>query len=126
MKAKHRSGMQRFFWLVLLSTVSGCATGEHVGVQLGKPICYHGPDGKRFVARYGGLSDGSLAFVTVTMPDGQALTLPAGLSASGVRYTDGREYVWWEHQGTVRVDIRRDDGTWDEAHWILEPERKID
>lgn len=76
------------------------------------------------MARYGHLSDGSLEFVKVTMPNGRELTLPAAVSASGARYTDEFELVWWEHQGTVSVDVRRDDGTWDDGHWTLHPDVK--
>lgn len=39
--------------------------------------------------------------VTVTLPDGRSVTLPAAQSASGARYSDGTE-TFWEHQGTGR------------------------
>lgn len=65
------------------------------------------------MARYGSLSDGSLHFVKVEMPIGRRYTLPQVVSASGVRYTDERELVWWTHQGTVRVDTRDADGNWE-------------
>ena len=55
------------------------------------------------------------------MPDGRVLTLPEAESADGAKYTDDANLVWWEHQGTVYVDLRRKDGTWDENHWILHP-----
>lgn len=100
----------------------GCITGERLGVNLDEPLFWHNQNGERFVARYGSLSDNSLAFVKITLPDGEEVTLPRALSASGARYTDGRQFVWWEHQGTVRIDIRRDDGTWDENHWELRPD----
>lgn len=64
------------------------------------------------MARYGSLSDGSLHFVKVKMPNGQEYTLPQAVSGSGARYTDDREIVWWTHQGTVRVDVRDSDGKW--------------
>jgi len=38
-----------------------------------------------------------------------------------VRYTDEHTLVWWEHQGTVRLDVRRDDGEWEEGRWELRP-----
>ena len=53
------------------------------------------------MARYGSLADGSLHFVKVEMPDGCVRTLPQAMSASGARYTDDRDLVWWTHQETV-------------------------
>lgn len=79
---------------------------------MGPPIAYKSANGKRFVARYGSLSDGSLHFVKVKMPDGKEYTLPQVVSASGVRYTDERELVWWTHRGSVRVDVRDTKGHW--------------
>lgn len=81
-------------------------------VNLGSPVHYSSETGEPFVARYGSLSDGSLHFVKLKMPDGQGYTLPQIVSGSGVRYTDEREVVWWTHQGTVRVDVRDAEGKW--------------
>ncbi len=39
--------------------------------------------------------------VTVTLPDGLVVTLPAAVSASGARYSNGSE-TFWEHQGSGR------------------------
>lgn len=81
-------------------------------VLIGPPVHYASPNGDRFVAKYGSLSDGSLSFVKLVMPGGREYTLPQAVSASGVRYTDERELVWWTHQDTVRVDIRDAQGNW--------------
>ncbi len=35
--------------------------------------------------------------VEVKLPDGRKVELPRAISASGVRYTDGKE-IFWEHQ----------------------------
>jgi len=75
-------------------------------VNLGPAVYYQNQSGEQFVAKYGSLSDGSLNFVKLTMPDGRKYTLPQVISGSGVGYTDEREVVWWTHQGTVRVDLR--------------------
>jgi len=99
---------------------------QRLGVNLDQPTYWQGPKGERFVARYGSLSDDSLSFVKVTMPDGRQWTLPRAVSASGERYTDEREVVWWLHQGKVRVDVRRDDGEWEEARWTLRPDPQVD
>ncbi|MDA0577931.1 MAG: MliC family protein [Verrucomicrobia bacterium] len=97
-------------------------TSPPLGVTLDPPTYWRSENGERFVARYGALSDGSLSFVKVTMPDGQEAMLPQALSASGARFTDERNVVWWEHQGTVHVDIRRENGEWDENRWELRPD----
>jgi Predicted periplasmic protein len=104
------AGMLAALWL------AGCATGPRqaeLTVRLGPPVHYTGPKGERFVARYGSLSDDSLHFVKLEMPNGLGYTLPQALSGSGVRYTDDQELVWWTHQGTVRVDVRGADGSWE-------------
>ena len=102
---------------ISILTVSLCSCGtsprqKTLTVNIGKPVYYISGQGDRFAARYGSLSDGSLHFVKVTMPDGREYTLPQVISASGVRYTDERELVWWTHQGTVRVDVRDTEGNW--------------
>lgn len=86
--------------------------GMTIGLTVGAPVRYASASGERFEARYCSLTDGSLRFVKVKMPDGKEVTLPQAVSASGVRYTDERELVWWEHQGTVRVDVRDAQGNW--------------
>jgi membrane-bound inhibitor of C-type lysozyme len=100
---------------VLIISLCGCAGSLHgtlLTANIGPAVYYRSDDGERFVARYGSLSDGSLHFVKVKMPDGQEHTLPQVISASGVRYTDEKEIVWWTHKGTVRVDVRDAEGAW--------------
>ena len=116
---------------LFLSLIAGflcsCATSPAKGsltVNLGPPVHYRSESGQQFVARYGSLSDGSLHFVKLTMPDGQEYTLPQVISGSGVRYTDEREIVWWTHQGTVRVDVRDAEGKWTTRYSELKEIRK--
>jgi membrane-bound inhibitor of C-type lysozyme len=103
------------FISILAVCLCGCVASQNkkvLTVEIGPPVYYSSDNGDQFVAKYGSLSDGSLHFVKVKMPDGQEYTLPQVVSASGVRYTDERELVWWTHQGTVRVDVRDADGKW--------------
>lgn len=100
---------------ILTASLCGCVTSCHqtgLTANIGSPVYYRSDNGDYFVAKYGSLSDGSLQFVKVKMPDGQEYTLPQAVSASGVRYTDDRELVWWEHHNTVRVDVRDAEGNW--------------
>ena len=103
--------------LIVILTIGLCGCAANLDktvlkVKMGLPVYYESENGDRFVARYGSLSDGSLYFVKVKMPDGQEYTLPQVISGSGVRYTDERDLVWWTHQGTVRVDMRDEEGKW--------------
>ena len=101
---------------ILTVTLCSCVPSMRptaLTVDIGPPVPYISEQGDRFVAKYGALSDGSLHFVKVKMPDGQEYTLPQVVSASGVRYTDERVLVWWTHQRTIRVDVRDAEGNWD-------------
>jgi len=103
------------FLCLIAGFLWSCATHPHkteLTVNLGPPVHYKSENGEQFVARYGSLSDGSLHFVKLTMPDGEEYTLPQVISGSGVRYTDEREIVWWTHHGTVRLDVRDAEGKW--------------
>jgi membrane-bound inhibitor of C-type lysozyme len=64
------------------------------------------------VARYYTLSDNSLHFVKLLMPDGREYTLPNAVSASGARYTDDRELVWWTKGDSAFVQTRDRNGEW--------------
>ncbi|SMP53295.1 MliC family protein [Desulfonatronum lacustre] len=66
----------------------------------------------RLTASYYVLSDKTLHFVRLDMPDGEMVTLPSALSASGSRYTDEREYVWWVKGREGFLEKRGDDGGW--------------
>jgi membrane-bound inhibitor of C-type lysozyme len=101
------------FGVLVSGFVAICSNAQTpLTVDMGEPVQYQSDTGERFVARYGTLSDGSLYFVKVKMPDGKEYTLPQVVSGSGVRYTDEREIVWWSHHGTVRVDVRDAEGKW--------------
>lgn len=106
--------MNRSAIAFLLAAVGLCGCAHRIAVRMQPPVHFVSQTGQRFEARYGCLSDGSLGFVKVKMPDGRECTLPQALSASGARYTDERTVVWWEHQGTIRVDVRGKDGRWKE------------
>ena len=106
-----------FFMSTLLLFLWACAEKPHksettLTVDIGPAVTYESANGDRFVARYGSLSDGSLHFIKLKMPNGREYTLPQAVSGSGARYTDDRDIVWWEHRGTVRVDVRGAGGEW--------------
>ncbi len=116
-----------FFVALLAGGCSGKAS-THLTVKGGEAVVYEvGVDGtggstgaggaaggsaERITARYYSLSDDSLSFVKVTMPDGKIYTLPNVVSASGARYSDDRELVWWTKGDTAFAEKRGEDGQW--------------
>ena len=103
------------FIIILAISLCACVANPNKAVptvDIGSPVYYESKTGEKFEARYGSLSDGTLHFIKLKMPNGREYTLPQAVSGSGARYTDDREIVWWEHRGTVRVDVRAGDGKW--------------
>ncbi|PTN35028.1 MliC family protein [Desulfonatronum sp. SC1] len=67
---------------------------------------------KRVMARYYVLSDKTLHFVRLELPNMEVITLPNAVSASGSRYTDEREFVWWVKGREGFLEKRGEDGEW--------------
>jgi membrane-bound inhibitor of C-type lysozyme len=100
--------------VVTLSYVTGClyVKQEALTVRGGEPVVYQCENGDPIVARYYSLSDGSLQFVKVLLPDGKEYTLSQAISASGARYTDDRILTWWIKGDSARVEMRDQNGEW--------------
>ena len=81
-------------------------------VSGGEPVLYDCGGGRRITARYYSLSDGSLAFVKLILPDGTLITLPNLGSASGARYSDDMHYVWWTKGEGAFLEERDESGEW--------------
>jgi membrane-bound inhibitor of C-type lysozyme len=99
---------------VLLAVGAGCARMEE-GVLTARPqahVIYRCENGERIVAGYYSLQDRSLDFVKLRLPDGAEITLPRAMSASGVRYTDDREWVWWTKGDSAFAETRTPNGEW--------------
>jgi membrane-bound inhibitor of C-type lysozyme len=99
---------------ILLVVTAGCMgiKQETLTVRPLERVTYRCEQGERITARYFSLSDNSLGFVKVLLPDGQEVTLPQALSASGVRYTDEREWVWWTKGDAAFAETRTPSGEW--------------
>jgi len=82
----------------------------------GEPMIYLCDNGDRIVVRYYTLSDESLRFVKVLFPDGTEYTLPQVLSASGARYTDDIELLWWVKGDDAYVEKRNEAGEWKQLY----------
>ncbi|MCK9274074.1 MAG: MliC family protein [Syntrophales bacterium] len=100
--------------ILMILSVTDCTCPRKRGLEVsgGDPVIYRCEKGGRIVARYYSLSDKSLDFVKVTMPDGRQYTLPQVVSGSGVRYTDERVLVWWTKGNFASVQMRDTQGKW--------------
>lgn len=97
----------------LLLGFSGCLVGQSdLQVKGGATVIYVCAGGERIAARYYSLSDDSLNFVKLSLPDGQKYTLPQVVSASGARYSDDRQLVWWTKGATAFAEMRDEQGAW--------------
>ena len=63
-------------------------------------------------ATYYTLSDDSLEFVKLVLPNGEKYTLPRLLSASGVRYSNDYKLVWWIKGSVAFCEERLENGEW--------------
>lgn len=102
------------FFVATLICISGCNSAKRgeLTVLHGNYAIYQCENGNRIEARYYSLSDNSLSFVKLRMPDGREQTLPQVLSASGARYTNDFELVWWIKGDSARAEIRGLNGEW--------------
>ena len=102
--------------IITVLSLASCAGSEpkleRLTVTGGSTITYLCDTGETITVRYFALSDKSLEFVKLQMPDGKAHTLPLALSASGARYTDDRELVWWTKGDTAFAQKRGENGEW--------------
>jgi len=99
------------FLIALLLLPAGGNSGPALSVVGGEPVVY-GCGGDRVTARYYSLSDESLRFVKILLPDGREYTLPQVVSASGARYTDDMELLWWVKGDSAYVEMRDAQGEW--------------
>jgi membrane-bound inhibitor of C-type lysozyme len=104
------------FFLGVAIMVSSCCHSKPskpaLAVTGGDTVVYQTDAGEKIIARYFCLSDSSLNFVKVTLPGGKEFTLPQSMSASGVRYTDDRELVWWTKGNSAFAEKRDSVGQW--------------
>ncbi|MBL6798692.1 MAG: MliC family protein [Synechococcus sp. BS307-5m-G39] len=95
-------------------TVSGSLIAGLIALSVvqGETIRYRCGGGQIIEARYGSLSDQSLAFVRLRLPDGRRLTLPQVASASGARYSADQAVTWWSKGNSGFLQERGDNGEW--------------
>ncbi len=100
--------------IITLGCVSGCCglQKDSLTVRGGENVTYQCENGDRIAAKYYSLSDDSFNFAKIVLPGGKEQTLPQAISASGARYTDDRELVWWIKGDAAIVEMRDHDGNW--------------
>jgi membrane-bound inhibitor of C-type lysozyme len=93
---------------------SALAEGRHdiPRVVPGPQVVYRCAGGRELVASYFSLSDRSLDFVRLRLPEGQRSTLPRLVAASGVRYSDEARFQWWTKGAGGFLQERSADGRW--------------
>ncbi|MGL5304192.1 MAG: MliC family protein [Aeromonas sp.] len=94
-----------------LAVLAGCTEHSALTVTGGEPIRYLCEQHKIEV-RYFDLSDQSLGFIKLALPNGQHYTLPQAMAASGARYTDDRAARWWSKGREGFVELRDSAGHW--------------
>jgi len=110
-RKKRAALLSGVFLLALLLLPAGGGSGPVLSVVGGEPVVY-GCGGDRVTARYYSLSDESLRFVKILLPDGREYTLPQVVSASGARYTDDMELLWWVKGDSAYAEMRDARGEW--------------
>ncbi|HEH9438807.1 TPA: MliC family protein [Aeromonas sobria] len=98
--------------MLAMGGLAGCNQGNTLSVTGGEPVSYQCEQGKKVQVRYFSLSDESLSFIKLSLPDGKDYTLPQAISASGTRYTDEHEAVWWNKGSEGFVEMRDKNGEW--------------
>lgn len=83
-----------------------------LSVVQGETIRYRCGGGQMIEASYGSLSDQSLSFVRLRLPDGRRLTLPQVASGSGARYSADQAFTWWTKGNGGFLQERDDNGEW--------------
>lgn len=93
--------------------IIGCASDKDaLKVIKNIVVTYNCERGEKIKAEYYSLSDNSLHFVKIIMPDGKEYTLPQVISGSGARYTDEREVEWWIKGDSVMIKRHTANGDW--------------
>ena len=95
-----------------LLPVQAVPSSDEPTLQRGESVNYLCERGERLEATYYALSDQSLAFVRLRLPDGRQLTLPQIASASGARFSADSDVTWWIKGNSGSLQQRNAQGAW--------------
>lgn len=104
-----------FIAMAAFLLLTGCnhpGEPESLRVVGGESVIYLTDNGEQIRVSYYALSDSTLFFARLTMPGGMEYTLPQVVSASGARYTDDRDILWWIKGETATLQTRDSLGAW--------------
>ena len=88
------------------------AFGPDPTLVKGKTIRYRCSRGETLQVQHYRLSDDTLSFVRLRLPDGQPLTLPRVASGSGARYSADQQHSWWSKGNGGFLQERDGQGHW--------------
>ncbi|MFZ0454793.1 MAG: MliC family protein [Ignavibacteriaceae bacterium] len=108
--------------LIFLQSIFFCCSDNKEALKVNKDAAaaYNCESGAEIKAEYYSLSDNSLHFVKIIMPDGKRYTLPQIVSASGARYTDEREIEWWIKGDSAMIKGHSENGNWTDIYYKCE------
>ncbi|SIQ59740.1 Membrane-bound inhibitor of C-type lysozyme [Aeromonas sp. RU39B] len=95
--------------------LTACHPADSLSVKGGDPVQYQCEGGETITVRYFSLTDDSLNFIKLTLPENQQVTLPQVVSGSGARYSDGHDWSWWSKGQGGFVEQPDDSGEWQTA-----------
>ena len=108
-----RSVLSGLLGLAVLTPVRATgAFGPDPTLVKGQTIRYRCIGGEIVQAQYYRLSDDTLSFVRLRLPDGQQLTLPRVASGSGARYSADQQHTWWSKGQGGFLQERDGQGHW--------------
>ena len=107
---KSKKVLYFFIHTILIILLTSCSKNflkvEHIS-----SIEYTTETNQTIKAEYYRLEDNSLNFVKLLLPnENTIITLPNSVSASGSRYTDGRDYIWWVKGSKALLEKRDENG----------------
>lgn len=100
--------------ILLILLLGGCKNGnkEELGIKVVYEAEYICLDQSRIEARYFSLTDDSLNFVKIKMPDGEKHTLPQVIAASGARYSDEHSIQFWIKGNAMTLYAMGEEDEW--------------
>lgn len=93
--------------------LQGCVTsgGDDLSILARKPLTYQCDEQHQVIVKYYALSDESLFFAKIELPDSPEITLAGEASASGMRYSNGA--VAWQGKGRqASMQVRNQYNQW--------------
>ncbi len=109
----------KIIFFIIVCSVCGLFSCSHrIAGNLNICAYYRSNDGERIKVCYYTLEDESLSFVKIYSFNGNTLTLPRLLSASGERYGDDGRFVWWAKGTNAFFEFIDENGSWQRKNYV--------